>query len=327
MNTVSEQEVAIVIVTYKRQVLLRELLESVCALNVRPQMVVVVDNENSLETKEIVQKFKVDVNADTKTEVVYAPQSENTGGSGGFSAGVEIAYKSGIDWIWTMDDDVAVMPNALDVMQSRLKCALKNDHRVLQPSRQNFDGTPFYWQYNFLVNLGIPNPIAPSTFAEGETYIQMNTACFEGSFFHRSIVQEIGYPDPRFFIYWDDTVYGYLASKITDPILINDIIMRRTRKIDNIRIGTTRKLNSTSDMVRFYIMRNRGYMANYFKLQEDYHFISFTFGTFLTLAKEVIRLKLSGNFKSGIKALFSGMKEARRIRHDKTWKPMPPILE
>ncbi len=335
MNTASNQEVAIVVVTYKRQDLLRELLDSICALNVRPHSVIVVDNESSSQTEEIVRGFKANVNerasahepAGNETRVIYAPQATNTGGSGGFSTGVEIAYKSGVDWIWTMDDDVAVTPDALDIMQLRLRSALENDHHVLQPSRQNFDGTPFYWQYNFLTKLGIPNPIAPSSFVEGETYKQMNTACFEGSFFHRSIVQEIGYPDPRFFIYWDDTVYGYLASKITDPILINDIIMRRTRKISNIKIGTTRKLNSTSDMVRFYIMRNRGHMANYFKLRDDYHPIFFTLGTVLTLLKELIRLKLSNNFKSGLRALLSGMKEARRIRRNRTWKPMPPILE
>jgi glycosyltransferase involved in cell wall biosynthesis len=328
MDTGTESEVAIVIVTYKRQALLSELLESINAMTVRPRRVVVVDNENSEATAKIVREFEGRL-AETgaSTDVVYAPQSENTGGSGGFCAGVEIAYKSGVNWVWTMDDDVALMPNALEVMLPWLEFGVKNDHRVVQPARQNLDGTPFYWQYNFWAKLGIPNPIAPSSFLEGETYRRMNTACFEGSFFHRSIIQEIGYPDPRFFIYWDDTIYGYLASKITEPILLNDIVMRRTRQINNIKIGTVRKLNSTSDMVRFYIMRNRGFMANYFKLHDDYRPIFFCLGTFFTLLKELIRLALADNFLSGIKALLRGIKGARRIRRNKTWKPMPPILE
>lgn len=37
---------------------------------------------------------------------------ENTGGAGGFSAGVERAFELGAEWFWVMDDDVAVEPTA-----------------------------------------------------------------------------------------------------------------------------------------------------------------------------------------------------------------------
>jgi hypothetical protein len=37
----------------------------------------------------------------------------------------------------------------------------------------------------------------------------MNSGCFEGMFIHRDVVARLGLPDPRFFIYWDDSVYGW----------------------------------------------------------------------------------------------------------------------
>jgi len=156
----------------------------------------------------------------------------------------------------------------------------------------------------------------------------MNTACFEGGLFHRSVVQQIGIPDSRFFIYWDDTIYGYLASKVTQPILINEILMQRVRPLDNIKLGRVRKLNSTSNMVRYHIMRNRGHMARYVRLHGEYNGLIWALGTALTWCKEFIRLfvgRQPGQFSAGLKELSRGMKDARQILKDPTWQPMPPL--
>ena len=166
---------------------------------------------------------------------------------------------------------------------------MDRQHDVIQGSRYDYDGGPFYWQYDFIVPLGIPNPIAPAAFGR-PGYRVMDTLCFEGGLFRRNIVEQIGLPDPRFFIYWDDTMYGYRASKVTNPIVVPDVILRRTREIGNWDIAGVRQLNSTSDMNRYHIMRNRGYMARYFMAFGDYRPLMFGLGTLLTAAKEVIRL-------------------------------------
>ena len=111
--------------------------------------------------------------------------------------------------------------------------------------------------------------------------------CFEGACFKRSVVQKIGLPDARFFIYWDDALYGYLASKVTQPILIPDFVLSRCREVPGQSIGSVRQLNSTSDMTRYYITRNRGYIARYFQVHGDYNPVLFGVGTALTFAKEI----------------------------------------
>ncbi|MCI1868048.1 MAG: glycosyltransferase family 2 protein [Bifidobacterium crudilactis] len=328
---VSMDKVAIVVVTYRRQELLATLFKSILNLTKAPWRVVIVDNEHSDTTRQMVEEFESAVtgqwgktipdSSGEDSRVVYAPQSDNLGGAGGFSAGVKRAYELGAQWFWVMDDDVAVEPEGLD------KLAKWSDkHEVIQGSRLDYDGGPFYWQYHFIVSLGIPDPIAPAAFGLAG-YRVMNTMCFEGGCFSRRVVERIGFPDPRFFIYWDDTLYGYLASKVTTPIVVPDVVMRRTREIGNWDIAGVRQLNSTSDMNRYHIMRNRGYMARYFMQYGDYRPVLFALGTAATFTKELIRLVAvdRSSFGSGVKKLVTGWWDSRKLLHDPEWKPMPPL--
>lgn len=327
----SIEKLAIVVVTYKRQQLLTKLFDSIEQLTVAPWRIVIVDNEHSDETRGMVEDFSERITrqwgttvadaSGNETRVVYAPQADNLGGAGGFSAGVKKAYELGAEWFWVMDDDVAVEPDGIEKLAKWTP-----RHDVIQGSRYDFDGGPFYWQYDFIVPLGIPNPIAPAAFGRAG-YRVMDTLCFEGGLFRRRVVEKIGFPDPRFFIYWDDTMYGYLASKVTNPIVVPDVVLRRTREIGNWDIAGLRQLNSTSDMNRYHIMRNRGYMARYFMAHGDFRPFLFALGTAATAAKEVIRLVMVDreHVKTGLVQIAKGWWDSRKLMHDPNWKPMPPL--
>lgn len=313
--------VAIAAVTYKRPELLALLLQSIVEMELKPEYVIIVDNASGDTTPEVVEGFRELLGTNTRGEerLIYSLQEENTGGSGGFSVGTQLAYDTGAEWIWLMDDDVAVEPDALLKLYPWTR-----RFDVVQGRRYNFDGAPFYWQYDFNTALGAPNPIAKEHFKDG--YMPMNTLCFEGGMFRRSIPEQIGIPDPRFFIYWDDAVYGYLASKVTNCAVVDEFIMRRTRTLKHLDLKV-RRLNGTSDMVRYYIMRNRGYMAKYFALHGDFKPFWFAAGTALTFTKEIIRIAtVDKTWKTGMSALWRGMKDARVIKRDTTWKPMQPLV-
>ena len=79
-----------------------------------------------------------------ENRVVYAPQTDNLGGAGGFSAGVKKAYELGAEWFWVMDDDVAVMPEGIERLAK-----WTDRHDVIQGSRYDYDGGPFYWPVRF----------------------------------------------------------------------------------------------------------------------------------------------------------------------------------
>lgn len=328
------EKLAIVVVTYKRQEMLQDLFDSIAALESAPWRIVIVDNEDSRQTAHMTFDFDdrlrelwgtdtENPDAEGKTaRVVYAPQRENGGGAGGFSAGVERAYELGAEWFWLMDDDVVVLPEALEKLSKWTA-----DHQVVQAARLDFDDGPFFWQYQLIVPLGIPNPVAKWDLGEAG-FREMNQLCFEGGLFSRAVVDEVGLPDPRFFIYGDDACYGYVASKHFDAVVVEDVVLKRARVVSNWDIAGKRQLNSTSDTNRYYIMRNRGYLARYLKVYSDYNPVLFRVGTFATFCKELIRLAaVDKTFKTGVPALRRGMRDGAKILRDKTWKPMPPKKE
>lgn len=323
---------AIVVVTYKRQELLSRLFDSFATLTQAPWRIIVIDNEASPATEALVHSANrrfaelwgaADADALGGTDrMICVPQYENTGGAGGFSAGVQHAWKLGAQWFWVMDDDVEVMPEAIDRL-----ARWGARYQVVQGSRLDYDDGPFYWQYQQLLRLGIPNPLAPADLGP-EGYKRMNSLCFEGGLFSRDVVRKIGFPDARFFIYGDDACYGYLASKVTECVVVADLILKRSRVVSNWDIAGKRQLNSTSDTNRFYIMRNRGFLARYLREHGDYHRVLYGVGTFATFSKELIRLAVvDRTFKTGIAQLVRGMRAARRIYRDRDWTPMPPLDE
>lgn len=307
---------AIVIVTFNRSHLLEGLLTSISAMDPRPGRVIVVDNASSDDTTEVVESFRDSIG----TEIVYRRLETNTGGSGGFSAGMRLAYELGVEWIWMMDDDVEVIPDGLAKMG---RWAPR--FRSIQGRRYDYDGSEFYWQYRIAERMGIPIPFAPAGFDESG-FKEMNSGCFEGMFIHRSVVAEIGLPDPRFFIYWDDQVYGWLASRRTTAVIVNEFVLRRTREIRQWDMGI-RHMNASSNAYRYYIMRNRGFIKQYYRAHGVYHPVLFGLGTAATFVKELIRLVFVERTVRGTSNLFRGIRDGGKVGRDRTWTPMPALEE
>ena len=304
----------IAVVTFNRSGLLSRLLESIVRMDPKPGHLVIVDNASTDDTGEVVESFRPRLG----TELVYRRLDENTGGSGGFSEGTRVAYELGSTWIWLMDDDVEVIPDGLAKMG---KWAPR--FRSIQGRRYDYDGSEFYWPYRVAEPLGIPIPFAPSGF-DASGYKEMNSGCFEGMFIHRDIVGRIGLPDPRFFIYWDDQTYGWLASRVTTSVIVNEFVLRRTREIRQWDMGV-RHMNASSNAYRYYIMRNRGHMKQYYRSLGVYQPVLFGAGTALTFVKELIRLAFVERTVRGTSNLFRGIRDGRRIAKDATWQPMPPL--
>ena len=304
----------IVIVTFNRSHLLTGLLTSISRMAPKPGHVVVIDNASSDDTTEVVESFRTTIG----TEIVYRRLEENTGGSGGFSEGMRTAYELGSEWIWMMDDDVEVVQDGLARMG-----AWTPRFKSIQGRRYDYDGSEFYWQYKIAERMGIPIPFAPAGF-DASGFKEMNSGCFEGMFIHRSIVQQIGLPDPRFFIYWDDQTYGWLASRRTTAVIVDEFVLRRTREIRQWDMGV-RHLNASSNAYRYYIMRNRAFIKQYYRVNGVYNPVLFGLGTTATFFKELIRLVFVERTVRGTSNLFRGIRDGGRLGRDRSWKPMPPL--
>src|ERR1051326_214995 len=98
-------KVIAMVVTYNRRDLLLESLAAVLAQTRAPGKVIVVDNASEDGTAAAVR--------DQFPAVYLAELRRNSGGAGGFAAGMTLALADGADLIWLMDDDTVPEPGAL----------------------------------------------------------------------------------------------------------------------------------------------------------------------------------------------------------------------
>ena len=302
-----------VVVTYNRADYLRNLLDSFARLGAGPARIIVVDNASSDHTADVVAAALAG-----GLPIDYARLDENIGGAGGFSRGVELALGRGADWLWLMDDDVEVLPGAVEAL-----ARFTPDYSCLIGRRYDADGKPFFWQHHFVEALGVFLPVSRDVFAHSEVF-RTNVGNFEGMLIKASVARSIGLPDPRFFITWDDLIYGWLAAQQTPVVYVNAFVIKKVRAQRQVDLGL-RHLNDSSDLSRRYVMRNRGHVAQYLRAHGRFNRLGFGAGTALTFLKEIARLVLVERTLKGTGALWGGWRESRAILADSGWKPMPPL--
>jgi GT2 family glycosyltransferase len=312
----TDAKLAIVIVTYNRPVLLGELLASIRRLPTVPYRVIVVDNaSDDPATQPTIEQARADFPPGV---LVNCLSPANTGGAGGFHQGVKAAYAEGADWMWVMDDDVEILPEALDRFEPWMR-----RFKVLHGRRYDFDGSPFYWQARFNEFLGVPLPYSARQFNRAG-YALTNSGTFEGMLIHRDVVRRIGYPDPRFFITWDDATYAWVASRHTAVAYVDAFVLKRKRRQRQVNL-IVRHLNDASPLVKYHMMRNRGYVARYFQVYGRLNPVGFAIGTALTFAKELVRLAVVEHSAKGLGDLVRGLRDSGRLRRDPDWQPMPAL--
>lgn len=308
--------VAIVIVTYNRADYLARLLNSIACLEIKPDLVIVTDNASTDNTSAIVKAEQARVRS---YPIIHHRLDVNAGGSGGFHAGMQRALDEGASWFWLMDDDVELLPQGLSHMKQ-----WSHAFQCYMGRRYDYSGKEFHWQPRFNQWLGVPLPYAGKPFSKKSSFLT-NCGCFEGLFVHRAVVEQIGLPDKRFFITWDDVIYGWLASQVTEVALVDAFVIQRARPQRQISLGI-RHLNDASHLSRFYVMANRGHVARYLQQGGVYNPVGFAIGTCLVFSKELVRLIAVERTLKGVGHLYKGWRQSVKIRKDKNWK-VPPEHE
>jgi rhamnopyranosyl-N-acetylglucosaminyl-diphospho-decaprenol beta-1,3/1,4-galactofuranosyltransferase len=218
------ETVAVVVVTYNRADLLVGMLDGLAALEHRPDAVIVVDNASTDHTAQVLEG-----RADLPLQVLTSP--DNVGGAGGFHLGVRTAVEQGFDRVWLMDDDVVPAPDCLTVLMAQDEdclAAVREDTagRLVEKAATRFD-------------LRNPLAIKPKTGMVETAYVrrdampplvEIENVAFEGFLVRRSVVEEIGLPDPGFFIFYDDVDFALRARRagrriwaVRDAVLVRQL--------------------------------------------------------------------------------------------------------
>ncbi|MCW2852111.1 MAG: glycosyltransferase [Nocardioides sp.] len=221
------ETVAVVVVTYNRAELLVGMLDGLARLERRPDAVIVVDNASTDHTAQVLA-------AHEGLPLQVLTSAENVGGAGGFHVGVRTAVERGFDRIWLMDDDVVPAPDCLTVLMALDEDCLtsvREDRagRLVEKAATRFD-------------LRNPLAIKPKTGMVETDYgtraampalVEVENVAFEGFLVRRSVVEEIGLPDPAFFIFYDDVDFAVRARRAGHRIwAVRDAVLVRQLDFD-----------------------------------------------------------------------------------------------
>lgn len=225
--------VAVVVVTYNRADLLAGMLDSLAAQTRAPDAVIVVDNASSDHTSQVLAQ-------DRGLPLQVLTQSENTGGAGGFHRGVREAFDRGFDRMWLMDDDVVPAPDCLETLlryPETCLMAMREDRRgdLVEKAAIDFD---------------LRNPLAvrPKRESVETAYgarermpelVELDVVAFEGFLVHRSVVVDVGLPDPSYFIFYDDVDFAVRARRaghriwgVRDAVLVRQLDFDQQHALD-----------------------------------------------------------------------------------------------
>jgi len=223
-GTGDSETIAVVVVTFNRADLLARMLEGLARSERQPDAVIVVDNASTDHTARALAESAL-----PGLEVITS--DDNLGGAGGFHLGVRAAYDAGYDRVWLMDDDVVPAPDCLEVLMAA-------DGDCLIAVREDLAGTLVE---KAAVDFDLRNPLAirPKRAAVDSVYadrasmpalVEVQNVAFEGFMVRRDVISEIGFPDPAFFIFYDDAEYAVRARRggrrvwaVRDAVLVRQL--------------------------------------------------------------------------------------------------------
>lgn len=213
----NREKVWAVVVTYNRLQLLQECIDSIRIQSRRPDEILVVNNGSIDGTKEWLES----------QDVLKVIHQENLGGAGGFHNGMKYAIQSGADFVWIMDDDVIVKPDALHKL---INAAHRlGDFGFLASTVYGVDG-------NLLNVPSVDMRATQNGYPKWHRFlsrgiVQIREATFVSLLFPRKTIKKFGLPIREFFMWGDDTEYTYRVTKHVPAYLVGRSVVIHKRSI------------------------------------------------------------------------------------------------
>ena len=212
----SRTNVVAVVVAYNRQELLRRCLDGLAGQTVAPMGTVVVDNASTDDSREVASAHPLGAH------VVALPT--NTGGAGGFAAGIARALTRfpQAEWIWIMDDDTVPTATALEALL-RAAEAYPGAPALLASRAVWTDGT------EHPMNRPRTRPALPSALHRHAALAgarQIRTASFVSILLDARAVREVGLPRASYFLWNDDFEYTSRILRGRIGLYVPDSVVR-----------------------------------------------------------------------------------------------------
>ena len=297
------ESIAAVVVTYNRKLLLGECLDALLKQTRPLDAIYVIDNASTDGTQEFLNGHGFL----RESKIQYVRLAENTGGAGGFHEGLKHAFEAGFDWFWLMDDDVEPYLDGLEQLFQ-----FSPESHCIHGRKTGPDGGPVPWGEWFDSRAVVTRPIGDPSFTSHPRWQEVNVGCFEGMLIARDVVAKIGYPCREFFIMWDDTFYGFLASRVTKVLYANVLSLKRKRFIDTVSFAFLKSRVTFSPLAAYYYQRNRFLIARKLQSAGPAFFFNTIYWGFRTLAKDFFLTKDLARVSASARGMLDGMRELGR---------------
>ncbi len=179
-----------VVVTYNRSALLYECITALRSQTRKPDAILVINNGSTDNTEQWLHSQK---------DLFFITQ-KNVGSAGGFNTGINWAFKHNYSWIWCMDDDGYPKEDALEkILEAKTDTLSLRNAAVINKD----DKKSFVWNTKGYTNIeevdtklikGIGHP-------------------FNGTMLHRNIVERVGLPSSKLFVWGDESEYYCRITK------------------------------------------------------------------------------------------------------------------
>jgi len=228
-------KVVVIIVTYRNRFhFLKEVVDSVIEEGITK--LIIVDNKSNDESRK--KLTELEAKSDGNVKVLYL--EDNYGSAGGFKKGLEIAYNEfNCEFIWLLDDDNKPLRGSLNELLKfwdSLEFDLKNEKVALlsyrfrkgeiwrkaieanKPElilgiRNSFFGfhvKDLFKKVFIHIKSSIKKVQSPAVDLNKVKYMIVPVAPYGGLFFHKKLIEKIGYPNEKFYL------YGMSTSGLTE---------------------------------------------------------------------------------------------------------------
>lgn len=190
------QDVCAVIVTYNRAELLCRCVKHLFQQDY-PLDILIYDNHSTVDTEKTLSDAGL-----LQDSVCYYYAESNTGGSGGFYYGMEMAVKKGYRYLWLMDDDG--YPMETDTLRKLMEDIPKMSSEAFALNSlvvQDDDARKVSFAVHQEYDVKLLKDQAEDGLICGEIMP------FNGTLISSVLVEKIGYPMKEFFVYGDENEY------------------------------------------------------------------------------------------------------------------------
>ncbi|MCP2622033.1 glycosyltransferase family 2 protein [Mycolicibacterium smegmatis] len=250
--------VCAVVVTHRRRELLATSLDAVVSQDRKPDHLIVVDNDNDPQVRELVTGQPV--------PSTYLGSRRNLGGAGGFALGMLHALALGADWIWLADDDGR--PADATVLSTLLACAHTHNLAEVSPMVCNLDDPDrlAFPLRRGLVWRRLTSELRTDSSSSSGDLLPGIASLFNGALFRADTVDAVGVPDLRLFVRGDEVELHRRLVRSGLPfgtcLTASYLHPCGTDEFKPILGGRMHTQYPDDETKRFFTYRNRGYLLS-----------------------------------------------------------------